>query len=152
MEIAIALEDPVDGVVGLTLGPDEAAEGVHLGLAGVAAVLVDLGDGELDRGVILGLDQAVGRRALARDVTVMIEVVSRRSLGKNVGSDGRFINRHGEMVDVSRAGLCRNRGSKSISTCRNVSSSFWTEERPVSTKNWSSKCCNNPTSPNDPRT
>ena len=33
-----------------------------------AAVLVDLGDGDLNRGVILRLDDAVGRRALPRDV------------------------------------------------------------------------------------
>lgn len=32
------------------------------------AVLVDLGDGDLDGAVVLGLDDAVGSAALARDV------------------------------------------------------------------------------------
>lgn len=39
-------------------------------LAGVAAVLVNLANVDLDRGVVLGLNDAVGRRALAGDVTV----------------------------------------------------------------------------------
>ena len=34
------------------------------------AVLVDLGDGDLDGRMVLGLDDAVGGAALARDVTV----------------------------------------------------------------------------------
>ena len=38
-------------------------------LAGdLTAVLVDLGDGDLDGGVVLGLDDAVGGRALPGDV------------------------------------------------------------------------------------
>lgn len=41
-------------------------EGAH----SVGAVGIDVGDVDLDRAVILGLDQAVGRRALARDVKV----------------------------------------------------------------------------------
>jgi len=38
-------------------------------LARVAAVLVDLGDADLHAGVVLGLDDAAGRAALAGDVT-----------------------------------------------------------------------------------
>jgi hypothetical protein len=41
---------------------------VVLALDGTA-VLVNLGDGELDGSVVLGLDDAVGGAALARDVT-----------------------------------------------------------------------------------
>jgi hypothetical protein len=41
---------------------------VVLALDGTA-VLVNLGDGDLDRAVILGLDDAVGGAALAGDVT-----------------------------------------------------------------------------------
>jgi len=37
-------------------------------LARVAAVLVDLADADLDAGVVLGLDDTVGRAALAWDV------------------------------------------------------------------------------------
>jgi hypothetical protein len=38
--------------------------------AGHLARLVDLGDVDLNRGVVLGRDEAVGRTALARDVEV----------------------------------------------------------------------------------
>lgn len=68
---AVALGQAVEGIVGLTHGADEAAEGVDVVLAGDStAGLVDLGDGDLDRGVVLGLDDAVGGRALAGDVAV----------------------------------------------------------------------------------
>lgn len=40
-------------------------------LTGVAAVLVNLGDGDLDGGVVVGLDDAVGGAALAGDVAVI---------------------------------------------------------------------------------
>lgn len=68
---AVALGQSVQGIVGLAHGADEAAEGVDVVLAGDgAARLVNLGDGNLDRGVVLGLDDAVGGRALAGDVAV----------------------------------------------------------------------------------
>ena len=70
LEVSVALGQAVDGVVGLAHGADEAAEGVGLVLASVPAVLVHLCDRDLHAGVVLGLDDAVGRRALARDVTV----------------------------------------------------------------------------------
>jgi hypothetical protein len=44
-------------------------------LASIAAVLVDFGDGDLDRGVVLGLDDAVGSGALAGDVAMREEVM-----------------------------------------------------------------------------
>jgi hypothetical protein len=65
---AVALGEAVHAVVALAHGADEAAEGVDLVLASVTAVLVNLGDGDLDRAVVLGLDDAVGRAALAGDV------------------------------------------------------------------------------------
>lgn len=40
-------------------------------LAGISAVLVDLCDGDLHRGVVLGLDDSVGGRALSWDVAVL---------------------------------------------------------------------------------
>ena len=40
-------------------------------LTGVTAVLVNLGDGDLDGGVVVGLDDAVGGAALAGDVAVI---------------------------------------------------------------------------------
>lgn len=71
LDEAIALSQTVHGVVGLAHGADEAAEGVDVVLAGDGtAVLVNLGNGDLDRAVILGLDDAVGSAALAGDVAV----------------------------------------------------------------------------------
>lgn len=71
LEEAVPLREPVEGVVALADGSDEAAEGVDDVLAGDgAAVLVNLGDRDLDGGVVLGLDDAVGGAALAGDVAV----------------------------------------------------------------------------------
>lgn len=71
LDETVTLGQAVEGVVGLTHGTDEAAEGVDVVLAGDGtAGLVNLGDGDLDGGVVLGLDDAVGGRALAGDVTV----------------------------------------------------------------------------------
>jgi hypothetical protein len=62
LEEAILLCEPVQAVVALAHGADEAAEGVHLVVASVAAVLINLGDSNLDRCVVLGLDDAPGGR------------------------------------------------------------------------------------------
>lgn len=71
LDKAVALGQAVQGIVGLTHGADEAAEGVDVVLAGDStAGLVHLGDGDLNRSVVLGLDDAVGGRALAGDVAV----------------------------------------------------------------------------------
>ncbi|KAI6769520.1 hypothetical protein HG530_004149 [Fusarium avenaceum] len=70
LDEAVALGQSVEGVVALAHGSDETAEGVDVVLAlDSTAVLVNLGDGDLDRAVILGLDDAVGGAALAGDVT-----------------------------------------------------------------------------------
>lgn len=70
LEEAVTLGQSVEGVVALAHSSDEAAEGVDVVLAlDGTAVLVNLGDGDLDRAVILGLDDAVGGAALAGDVT-----------------------------------------------------------------------------------
>lgn len=65
---AVPLREAVEAIVALAHGAHEAAQGVDLVLARVPAVLVDLANGKLDRRVVLGLDDAVGRRALAGDV------------------------------------------------------------------------------------
>jgi hypothetical protein len=70
LQQTITLAQSVQGIVALAHGPYETAQGVDLVLAGVSAVLVDLADGNLDRGVVLGLDDAVGGAALAWDVAV----------------------------------------------------------------------------------
>lgn len=73
-DVAVTLAEAVQRVIALTTGTDETAEGVALVLAGVATVLVNLGDGDLDGGVVVGLDDAVGGAALAGDVAVRKEV------------------------------------------------------------------------------
>ena len=60
LEEAVALCEAVHAVVRLAHGADEARESVDLVLAGVATVLVDLSDADLDGSVILGLDDASG--------------------------------------------------------------------------------------------
>ena len=66
------MREPVEGVVALANSTDEAAEGVDdvLALDGTA-VVVNLGDRDLDGSVVLGLDDAVGGTALAGDVAVI---------------------------------------------------------------------------------
>lgn len=75
LEVSIALGQAVEGVIALAAGTDEAAKSVGLVLAGVAAVLVNLADGELDGGVVVGLDDAVGGAALAGHVAVEREIM-----------------------------------------------------------------------------
>ncbi|GMG07637.1 unnamed protein product [Aspergillus oryzae var. brunneus] len=67
-DVSITLGEAVQGVIALTAGTDETAKSVALVLAGVAAVLVNLADGDLDGGVVVGLDDAVGGAALAGHV------------------------------------------------------------------------------------
>lgn len=70
LQETIALCQAVDGIVALAHGTDETAEGIDVVLAGdCATVLVDLGNGNLNGAVVLGLDDAVGGTALAGDVT-----------------------------------------------------------------------------------
>lgn len=67
----VALGQAVESVVSLAHGANEAAEGVDVVLAvDLAAGLVNLGNGNLDGAVVLGLDDTVGGRALAGDVAV----------------------------------------------------------------------------------
>jgi hypothetical protein len=68
LQQSVTLREAVQGVIALAAGAHEAAQGVHLVLAGVTAVLVNLADGELHGGVVVGLDDAVGGAALAGDV------------------------------------------------------------------------------------
>jgi len=62
LEEAVLLCKPVHAVVALAHGADETAEGVNLVVTGVAAVLVNLANADLDRSVVLGLDDASGGR------------------------------------------------------------------------------------------
>lgn len=71
----VLLRQSVHAVVALPHRPHEPAQGVHLVLARVAAVLIDSADADLYRRVVLGCDDAVGCAALAGDVA------ARRGLG-----------------------------------------------------------------------
>lgn len=62
LEEAVLLCEPVEAVVALAHGTDEAAESVDLVLASVATILVNLANAQLDGGVVLGLDDAAGSR------------------------------------------------------------------------------------------
>ncbi len=70
LQETVTLSEAVEGIVGLAHSADEAAESVDLVVTVVTSVLVDLANGDLDRGVVLGLDDAVGGAALAWDQTV----------------------------------------------------------------------------------
>lgn len=75
LEVTVTLGQAVEGVIALAAGTDEAAKSVGLVLAGVATVLVNLANGELDRGVVVGLNDAVGGAALAGHVAVEREIM-----------------------------------------------------------------------------
>lgn len=69
LEETIPLCQSVQGIVALSHGANESGESVDVVLAGdLAAGLVDLGDGDLDGSVVLGLDDPVGGGALSGDV------------------------------------------------------------------------------------
>lgn len=91
LEEAVLLCEPVEAVVALAHGADEAAECVDLVLAGVAAALVNLANAELDGGVVLGLDDASGGRLGG------ISIAVRGSFGARAGT-------HAFAGDVNCAG------------------------------------------------
>ena len=72
----IPLRKTVDTVVALAHGAHEAAQRVHLVLARVTSIGVDLADRDLHGAVVLGLDDAVRCAALAGDVAVKTPGVS----------------------------------------------------------------------------
>jgi len=87
LEVTVALRQPVQRVIALAARAHKTAQGVGLVLAGVAAVLVDLGDGDLDGAVVVGLDDAVGGRALAGDVAGHLVSRDSNCVG---GQNGKF--------------------------------------------------------------
>ena len=72
LQVSITLGKTVERVVALATGTHEAAKCVALVLAGCAAVVVDLCDGDLHRAVVVGLDDTVGCAALAGDVPIQL--------------------------------------------------------------------------------
>lgn len=68
---ALLSSEPVEAVIALALRPDETAEGESRGGArDHLSALVDVGHGNLNRGVVLGLDDAASSGALAGHVQV----------------------------------------------------------------------------------
>jgi hypothetical protein len=70
LQESISLSQPVERIVALAHGTNEAAKSKGVVLASVSAVLVDFSNADLDRSVVLGLDDAVGGGALAGDVPI----------------------------------------------------------------------------------
>lgn len=71
LEETIPLCQSVESIVALSHGPDESREGVDVVLAGdLTAGLIDLGNGDLDGSVVLGLDNPVRGGALSGDVAI----------------------------------------------------------------------------------
>lgn len=69
LQQTVTLSKAVHRVVALAHSTDETAQSINVVLSGDgAAVLVDLGDRNLDGAMVLGLDNAVGGAALAGDV------------------------------------------------------------------------------------
>jgi len=70
LQQTVPLRQSVQGIIALAHRPNEATQSIDLALSCESAVLVNLSDGDLDRCVVLGLDDSVGCAAFARDVTV----------------------------------------------------------------------------------
>lgn len=70
----VLLRESVQRIVALGSRPHESAECVHLVLARVTAVLINLADGDLYAGVVLGFDDAVCGAAFAGDIAVTVEM------------------------------------------------------------------------------
>jgi hypothetical protein len=79
LEETITLGQSVDRVVRFAHGTNEPAESVCDVLASIAAVFVDFAHRNLNRGVIFGLDDTVGCRALARDIAATGQLYTRWS-------------------------------------------------------------------------
>lgn len=72
LQISIALRKTVKRVISLAASAHKSAERIDAVLAGVATVLVNVADGDLHRGVVVGFDDAVGSAAFAGDVAITI--------------------------------------------------------------------------------
>ena len=80
LQESIALRKPIQAVIAFTSGTHKSTHGVYVVLPGVTAVLVDLGNADLDRCVVFGLNDAVGGAAFSRDVTVWQKIKRRSEL------------------------------------------------------------------------
>lgn len=75
LQQTILLCQPVDGIIALAHRTNKTAKRIYVVLAGNStSVLVNLGDRNLDRPVVFGLDDAVGGAALAGDVAAVKQV------------------------------------------------------------------------------
>ena len=91
LQQTIPLRQSVEGIVALAHGSHEAAQGVDLALACESAVLINLANRDLDRCVVLCLDNAVGGAALAGDVTVKtIEISFNSYSSRGISSQWDF--------------------------------------------------------------
>lgn len=66
LQQTVLLGQSVDGVVTLTSGSDVTRQGVAgVGTSNGSALVVNVGNVDLDRSVVLGLDDSVGSRTLS---------------------------------------------------------------------------------------
>lgn len=69
LQQTVLLGQSVQRVITLTSGSDVAGQGVGgVGASDSSALLVNVGDVDLDGGVVLGLDDSVGSRTLSWNV------------------------------------------------------------------------------------
>lgn len=76
LQQTVLLSQSVQGVVSLTSTSDVTAQSVGGGgTSNGSALLIDVGDVDLDRSVVLGLDNSVGGRALSWDVQFNLKML-----------------------------------------------------------------------------
>ena len=77
LQQTVVLSKSVQGVISLTSGSNVTGKSVSDVLTwDSVAILIDLGDVDLDRGVVLSLDDSVGSRALSWNVKLDLDTKS----------------------------------------------------------------------------
>lgn len=77
LQQTVGLSQSVERVIGLTSGSNVTREDVSLVVTrDSTAILINVGNVDLDRGVVLSLDESVGSRTLARNVKFDLKALS----------------------------------------------------------------------------
>lgn len=102
LQQTVLLSQSVQRVVSLTSGSDVTRQSVGGNLGGSSSLSVNVGNVDLDRGVVLGLDDSVRSRALSWDVQFHLMLVYVGvGINANMGPRlrGRFPNDGGLILD-----------------------------------------------------
>ena len=70
LEISILRCKSVDRVIGFTEGSNESREGIGLGCTSESALGIHISNVDLNRSMVLGVDQATSGRAFARNIKI----------------------------------------------------------------------------------